>query len=425
MEEYFKLKNKKIIFMLLIIAIIFLIPTITRGAVTYTRTITGSDGSITINLEGLTLDELKQYEFAILSSSSATPSVWHEITTMSETTATVFLNSSTSDILNVLRVTDTGYLYIREKNTENYIINNFSIDLKLPYLNAVNYDFSYDWYTIGTLYGKIGGGVASTHTYYKVCKVTDENLIERCFHNNQINVAEIEGLLPAPPTTGYTQNGYFTLGDEDEGLYIIWLQLTGVDTKTVYAAIMHAVLPDTTDEPLEDTTRYISFPFIIYNGSSSVSVKNYSGSYSMYYQFVEATYETYQSIEELDADYDADEMTDSEYLKAYDELMKPYNEDNWINTSDGSFSVDLSKFEGTKYFTMWVKLVMGDKTVYEPAIFSMNGTQEKPDEQPDDTEAKGVLPDTGKTIAIWIIGAILSSGIIIGYIKYRKMNKIV
>jgi len=65
-----------------------------EATVEYTRTITGNDGSITINLTGLDLDTTKPHEFALVLAGE-TPIVWHTITVRTQNTVTIELNSST------------------------------------------------------------------------------------------------------------------------------------------------------------------------------------------------------------------------------------------------------------------------------------------------------------------------------------------
>lgn len=65
------------------------------------------------------------------------------------------------------------------------------------------------------------------------------------------------------------------------------------------------------------------------------------------------------------------ELNDS--IKA---LIPTYIEENWIETTDGNFSVDLSQFSGNKAFAIWAKLVTSDgSTYYDEGNYSMSGTK--------------------------------------------------
>ena len=180
----------------------------------------------------------------------------------------------------------------------------------------------------------------------------------------------------------------------------------------------------------ESTKKYISFPFVIYNGKSSLSVENYEGEYKLYYQFVEITDETMKKVEELKSQYKEGKISYSEFFAKYDEIVTKYNDKNWIETKDGNFEADLSKFTGTKKFALWAKLVMKDETVYESEIYTMNGSGSAtnvPDEQDktdtkDTTTAKTTLPKTGRILFIWV-ALILVSSAIIANVRYRRLYK--
>lgn len=58
------------------------------------------------------------------------------------------------------------------------------------------------------------------------------------------------------------------------------------------------------------------------------------------------------------------------------DLTPTYIEDNWIETEDGSFSVDISQFSGDKAFAIWARLITSDgTTVYDEATYTMSGTK--------------------------------------------------
>lgn len=181
-----------------------------------------------------------------------------------------------------------------------------------------------------------------------------------------------------------------------------------------------------------DTKQYISFPFIIYNGKSSVSLKSgvYDGKYTMYYQFVEVSDEVYNKLNDLKTKYENKEITYEEYFVQYNKTVTKYNDSKWIKTADGSFEQDLSKFTGTKKFALWVKLVMEDKTVYEAQVYTMNGSGQATNEpqatdkqetsKKDTTTATSKLPNTGKVLLIWTIAIVAVSGIV-AHIRYKKL----
>lgn len=187
-----------------------------------------------------------------------------------------------------------------------------------------------------------------------------------------------------------------------------------------------------TEKQTVDTKTYVSFPFIITNGKSSVSIKKgmYDGKYTMYYQFVEVSDEVYNKLNDLKTKYENKEITYEEYFVQYNQTVTKYNDSKWIKTEDGSFEQDLSKFTGTKKFALWVKLEMEDKTVYEAQVYTMNGSgtatnepqaTDKPETpKKDTTTATSKLPNTGKIILMWSIAIIAVSGIV-AHIRYKKL----
>lgn len=248
------LKNKKILLSIFLILLILILPTMVNAAVEYTRTIKGNDGSITLNLTGLELDTTKEHEFALVIS-GATPSTWHTVTKKTATTAEIELSSSTTDILSVLKKADEGYLYVREKdNTSEYEVNNLKIDLKLPYLNAVNVN-------VGTAGGieavkPIYDGYKTSNMMYKWEKITDKTVVEKYLKCNK-NTAEISAsdLKQTVPTSGFTNNwpwlssdhgGFYSRDLPTDGLYYLWVKQSADSCRTIYGYYLYDGLPNAT-----------------------------------------------------------------------------------------------------------------------------------------------------------------------------------
>ena len=250
-------KAKYILLFVMVAMLILVFPSIsnatddaTEPVVEYTRTITGNDGSITINLTGLTLDESKAYSFA-LTTRGGTPETWHTLTEYTTNTAQVNLSSATSDIVAVLKVTDTGVLYIKDNSDDSYVVNGLQINLKLPLLQAIPYRIGGNsWNHIEILpglYGSIGDtrNYNSGNTYYKVEKVTDREFVEAFLENNK-DTSTLEELLPIVPDTGYSTDHDVAEDEVEDGLYIVWVRLTGEGCKNVNGAIIYDGLPDAT-----------------------------------------------------------------------------------------------------------------------------------------------------------------------------------
>ena len=177
----------------------------------------------------------------------------------------------------------------------------------------------------------------------------------------------------------------------------------------------------------EDTKQYLSFPYVIFNGTSSITVKNYTGSYKLYYQFVEVTDKKFSELTALKEEYKNSKITYAEFLTKYKQTLPQYNEKDWVETKDGKFEKDLSGFTGTKKFALWGKLVMDTKTVYEAEIYSMDGSGKasnipnETDKITDNTKATGKLPQTG--IGMGVIVVITITALCGGY-AFIRTNKL-
>lgn len=191
----------------------------------------------------------------------------------------------------------------------------------------------------------------------------------------------------------------------------------------------------------QDTTQYVSFPFVLFNGKSSVSIKNYNGTYKLYYQFVEATDAQFAKVEELRNKYKNKEIDYNDYLSQYNNLLPTYDESKWIETKDGNFEKNLTDFNGSKKFALWAKLVMQDKTVYEAEIYTINGNglasnasneiDKLPDNSAnnnnsskDDTVAGSKIPQTGATITLTVVIIATLSLTVFAFKKYSSLRDI-
>jgi len=214
--------------------------------VEYTRVISSGDGSITIKLTGITLEvnANKSYSYALTEQGGA-PTTWHNVTEYTANTAEVLLNSATNDIVEVLKATDKGLLYIKDNTDNSYVVDGLTVDLKLPYLQAIPYSGE-SYYNIGSLYGSLGTNYLGKNTHYKWTKVTDRNFIEKflAIKNSSGDITELEGYLPSVPQNGYdTGKTIYYNSKYSDGLYILWVKLKGDDCKTVVGAIIHDGLP--------------------------------------------------------------------------------------------------------------------------------------------------------------------------------------
>ena len=229
-----------------------------------------------------------------------------------------------------------------------------------------------------------------------------------------------------------------------------------------------------------DTMNVITMPSSLTSGTGTVST-TISG--DMSYQFVEITSEKYATIKKYETIYNLisayiaqDSNYDTlatNYEKTYNQTangimteygiqfneeglnaikglwiteLTTYSESAWIKATGKTITLDLTTFEGTKYYIAWVKIA----DTYDAEIYKVTGTKkaEEKEEQKEETknevknEAKNevvnktenkattdtttvsgkTLPKTGLSSSILslIIVAILAAGI--SYIKYNKIK---
>ena len=248
------LKNKKILFIFILAVALFLIPTICYAKVEYTRNFPSNDGTIEVNLTGLALDAqgAKAYEYALVTK-GGNPTKWFSLTEYTATTAKITLSPATSEIVNVLKQTDNGQLFIREKDQEEYVLDRLEVNLKLPFLNAVNVSKDSQKYTIKSLYGyKCNSGIMS----FKWEKITDSKVISKYLeYKNDGKELNYTDLKQNVPTSGYSNNwgnesitgSYLNLyynNSPKDGLYYLWIRSTDNNCKTIDGYYLHDGLPD-------------------------------------------------------------------------------------------------------------------------------------------------------------------------------------
>ena len=86
-------KAKLFILILFTSILLFVIPNISNAAVSVTRNIYSSNGSMKFTFEGLELDTGKEYEFGLTSTAVAEVENWYIIATEEYTTAVENLNN--------------------------------------------------------------------------------------------------------------------------------------------------------------------------------------------------------------------------------------------------------------------------------------------------------------------------------------------
>lgn len=226
-----------------------------------------------------------------------------------------------------------------------------------------------------------------------------------------------------------------------------------------------------------DTNNVITMPSSLSNGTGTITT-TITGSVN--YQFVEITAEKYATIKKyetiynlisayINGDSNYDSMATS-YEKTYNQTangimteygiqfneegrnaikglwiteLTTYSSSAWVKANGTTISLDLTTFEGTKYYIAWVQI--GD--VYDAEAYKVTGTkkeekkeetkkeetkkEETKKEEPknettikkDNTAVSGkTLPKTGVNSSILGLLAIAVIATGVSYIKYNKIN---
>lgn len=249
------LKNKKILTILLAIVMVLAIPTIVNAAVEYTRNFPDNTGTIEVTFTGLELDETKAYEFALVNQGE-TPTTFYSVQNgYTAEKLTIVLDSTKTAVKDVLKAQDVGFVFVREKDntTGEYALNNYKINLRLPYLQSLVYRKVNSVYELtgSTLYGAIGNehsNIGEDYTYVQWQKITDTNLITKFLAIKAASgsISNLESYLPDRPTTGWEAERTPNFSSKNDGLYLLWVKRTGDNCKEVYSCIVHDGLPEAT-----------------------------------------------------------------------------------------------------------------------------------------------------------------------------------
>ena len=252
-------RTKFLIMSLLVGIILLIMPTMVNATVLDNSTITvttskySSDGSISVELSGLTLDLTHSYQYSLVKNVSETPTKWIDLVSPTETTANCVLSATTTEIKEVLKVANTGYLFIKDLNDvdddtdDTNVVEKLSINLKLPFHEAIDIKYSEGrQVSFDRLYGI---GKAS----YQFVKITDEDIIDTYLSNNR-DTSSILSMLPTTaPVNGWNEMSlygssphaysYDSTAGNNSGLYLIWGQMYGDSCRTIYGYTVYDNLP--------------------------------------------------------------------------------------------------------------------------------------------------------------------------------------
>ena len=259
-------KAKLFILILFASILLFVIPNISNAAVSVTRDVYSNNGSMKFTFEGLELDTGKEYEFGLTSTAVAEVENWYIIATeeYTATTATVNIMTTIRELREVINAVDTGYITIREKDSDVIALDHYAVDLKMPFLRVSNYTVipNEKEFNSSSQAGCIQislRNASNSVPYYQYEKITDENIINKYKEIKESNgdYLELQNMLKTtPPSSNWItwqywnghdtngMNGYgrteSTISVPDEGLYYMWLYFSGTESgiKNMYGYIL-------------------------------------------------------------------------------------------------------------------------------------------------------------------------------------------
>lgn len=262
--------KSKILIISIIFALAIFITTIVDAADTFTtsdgivitKKVEGFNGDIDLEISNITLSSEGNYAWGISETSLQDDVVkWYPLVdfNINNRTATINLVTSDSDICTILRKTNTAYLFIKNTNDENFVIDNLELDLTLPPYHAFDlYEWLGDYYiTGGTRVFKSdkqwnAAPYNIANASYKFEKVTDGEIIkkyneaiqnktsiENVFSINTYDIENITDWENCSLSYNSVANPISTKIDKeklptDGGLYILYIKAKDIDSKMLY-----------------------------------------------------------------------------------------------------------------------------------------------------------------------------------------------
>lgn len=254
-------RTKQMIMLFFIIGLLLFIPNISNASdISVSRNIYSNNGSMKFTFTGLTLDKTHLYEFGLTKAKAEQVETWYSIqeAEFTSTTATIDIITTTKDLRNVINAVDTGYITIKDKTSDTIVLQPYSVDLKIPFLQVTNYTVipngkqfgSSNSDTINIALRNANNSLA----YYQYEKITDQNIIDKYkeIKAKKGDFMDLQNILKTtPPTSGWNSwnywNGHYsdglggygrtqnTISVPDTGLYYMWVYFSGKnDIKNIY-----------------------------------------------------------------------------------------------------------------------------------------------------------------------------------------------
>lgn len=255
------LKNKKILLMILLVLLLIFLPNMVKATVECTRNIYSNNGSMKFTFTGLTLDTTHEYEFGLTKTAAAEVEKWSLITEYTESTAIIDVMTTTTYLRNVINAVDTGYITLRDKTENTVVLQPYSVNLKIPFLNVTNYTVIPNGKDLDANNSNIQVALrcaSNSDAYYQYEKITDTNIINKYkeIKSKNGNIMELKSMLKTTvPSSNWTlwkywngydsfagMNGYGypqrTVSVPENGLYYMWLYFSANGLKNIYGYIL-------------------------------------------------------------------------------------------------------------------------------------------------------------------------------------------
>lgn len=254
-------KAKKVVLIVFFILVLALMPNISKATEVKVERNVYSSTSMKFTFSNLTLDKTHEYEYGLTKTAAADVETWHLLTEYTESTAAVDITTTTKDFREVVNIVDTGYITIKDKTSDIVVLEPYSVDLKIPFLQVTNYTVipnGKDLDKTNADYIKIAVRSAdNSKAYYQYEKITDESIINKYKEIKAKNgsVMELENILSKNvPNSNWSAwdywYGLYTEGMDgygyternvtvpDSGLYYMWVYFSGNNLKNVYGYIL-------------------------------------------------------------------------------------------------------------------------------------------------------------------------------------------
>ena len=219
------------------------------------------DGShdFNVTLNDIELSTDTEYEWAIVKNQAATPeeNTWTTLNTWTNNTTEFTLDFSDDKIADVLYYVDKAYLLIREKNTQNVVIDHVQVDVNIPYAYGAvpKFDSSWKQWNVSKVFSGNGWDFAQKIASVKIVdQVIIDGYLNLKDEDGNVNANELANYIDSlelnsddvPSTFNKTGDAYSfgastAIGMTENALYFVWVSSSQatLSTKTVYGVTIY------------------------------------------------------------------------------------------------------------------------------------------------------------------------------------------